>query len=98
MTTESQGGKFWWDLHGVLIYDPFFSDFIFSDDNTQTGYSLGMPEGRSTVPSPERGLSQAACCIVRALMHSALLWASCNNEVQDTGLEGKLYTGTYNNY
>ena len=54
---------------------------LFSNDTTQAGYSLGMPEGRSTAPSPERSLSPAACCLVRALMHSALLWASCNNEV-----------------
>ena len=56
--------------------------FPFSNDTTQAGYSLGMPEGRSTAPSPERSLSPAACCLVRALMHSALLWASCNNEVR----------------
>ena len=58
-----------------------FSSPLFSNDTTQAGYSLGMPEGRSTAPSPERSLSPAACCLVRALMHSALLWASCNNEV-----------------
>ena len=57
-----------------------------SNDTTQAGYSLGMPEGRSTVPSPERSLSPAACCLIRALMHSVLLWASCNSECAMEGL------------
>ena len=51
-------------------------------DETQTGHCLGQPQGRSSVPAPERSLSPAACCILRALMHSALLWASCNNQVR----------------
>ena len=33
------------------------------------------------VPSSERNLSPAACSILRAIMHSALLWASCNDGV-----------------
>lgn len=49
-------------------------------DNTQTGHSLGHPKARGGIPSPERSLSPAACCIVRAIMHSALLWISCNND------------------
>ena len=55
--------------------------FICRNDTTQTGYALGPPEQRETIPSPERSLSPAACAILRAIMHSALLWATCNNEV-----------------
>ena len=66
----------------VSTYDLDLSSFLFSHDITQAGYALGKPEGRSTDPFPERGLSPAGCCLVRAIMHSALLWASCNNEVE----------------
>ena len=52
-----------------------------SSDSTETGYALGDPTQRSLIPSPERSLSPSACAIIRALMHSAFLWASCNNEV-----------------
>ena len=73
-------------MHDYLISAADLSCSFFSNDTTQTGYPLGMPEGRSTVPSPERSLSPAACCLIRALMHSALLWASCNNEVHTARL------------
>ena len=52
----------------------------FRIDTTQTGYALGFPEQRETLPFSERSLSPAACAILRAIMHSALLWATCNNE------------------
>ena len=51
-----------------------------SSDETQTGHVLGPPDGRTST-HPERKLSPIACCIIRVLMHSALLWASCNNHV-----------------
>ena len=79
MTTEMQERKLGHLI--TCVKTTGFSSSLFSNDTTQAGYSLGMPEGRSTAPSPERSLSPAACCLVRALMHSALLWASCNNEV-----------------
>ena len=44
------------------------------------GHCLGNPTNRSDIPSPERSLSPAACSIIRILMHSALLWATCNIE------------------
>ena len=62
-------------LHLVLV-DPF------RHDSTQTGYALGDPAERGIIPSPERSLPPVACAIMRALMHSSLLWASCNNEVK----------------
>lgn len=68
-------------VHDYLISAADLSCSFFSNDTTQTGYPLGMPESRSTVPSPERSLSPAACCLIRAFMHSAFLWASCHNEV-----------------
>ena len=54
----------------------------FRSDITETGYALGDPAQRGPIPSPERSLPPAACAILRALMHSSLLWASCNNEVR----------------
>lgn len=48
-------------------------------DTTKTGYDLGDPALRR-IANPERSLSQAAVCILRALMHSAFIWACCNNE------------------
>ena len=53
----------------------------YSTDTTETGYALGRPDQREVVPSSERTLSPAACAIIRVLMHTSLLWASCNNEV-----------------
>ena len=51
-----------------------------SHDATQTGHDLGGPNGRTAVPAPERNLSPSAICVLRALMHSAFLWACCNND------------------
>ena len=51
-----------------------------SHDATQTGYVLGSHELRTGPPVPERCLSSPAVCIVRALMHSALLWHSCHHQ------------------
>ena len=58
-------------------------NFLFTcrTDTTKAGYALGSPKQREVVPSPERSLSPAACAIIRAIMHSALIWASSNNEV-----------------
>ena len=50
-----------------------------SQDTTKKGYNLGAPENR-TIAYPERNLSARAVCILRVLMHSAFIWASCNNE------------------
>ena len=52
-----------------------------STDNTETGYALGPPTQREAVPTSERSLHPPSCAIIRALMHSCLLWASCTNEV-----------------
>ena len=49
-------------------------------DKTQTGHVLGSVESRTTNPAPERTLSPPAVCIMRAIMHSALLWCSCHRE------------------
>lgn len=54
----------------------------YSVDTTETGYALGSPKQRETVPSTERDLSPPSCAIVRALMHCSLLWSSCTNEVK----------------
>ena len=48
-------------------------------DTTKKGYVLGAPENR-THTAPERHLSARAVCILRALMHSAFIWATCNNQ------------------
>ena len=53
-----------------------------SFDTTETGYALGKPAQRETIPSTERALAPPACAIVRALMHCSLLWSSCTNEVE----------------
>jgi len=49
----------------------------FSTDVTQSGHTLGRPELRTTSPAPERCLSPQAMCIMRAIMHSALVWCTC---------------------
>ena len=46
----------------------------FSNDATQTGYVLGDAQLRTGVVAPERTLFPPAVCIVRAIMHSALIW------------------------
>jgi hypothetical protein len=43
------------------------------------GHDLGAPGNRTHV-SPERDLSARSVCILRALMHAAFIWASCNND------------------
>lgn len=53
---------------------------LYRNDITQTGHALGSPESRTAPPAPERSLSMPAVCIVRALMHSALLWCSCHHQ------------------
>ena len=50
-----------------------------SQDTTKKGHDLGAPENR-TLTAPERHLSARAVCILRALIHSAFVWASCNNQ------------------
>ena len=39
---------------------------------------MGHPMARTV--SPERTMSPASCNILRAIMHSAFIWASCNME------------------
>ena len=60
--------------------------FHFSVDSTQTGHCLGEPHHRSSTPSSERQLSPAAVCIMRALMHSVLVWISCSTQKATQGL------------
>ena len=54
--------------------------FYLRTDNTQMGHCLGESQNRNNVPSSERQLSPAAVCIVRAVLHSVLVWTSCNNK------------------
>ena len=56
------------------------------NDTTKTGYDLGPPERRSLNPERERDLSAPAVCVVRALMHSAFIWASCNKQQKLTDI------------
>ena len=41
---------------------------------------MGDPDKRPDIPERERHLSALAVCIVRAIMHSSFIWASCNND------------------
>ena len=50
------------------------------------GHCLGRPESRSPLPSSMRHLSPAACSVVRAIMHSALVYVSCNSTTATEGL------------
>ena len=50
-----------------------------SKDTSKTGHVLGDSATHS-VTNPERSLSRVVVCILRALMHSAFLWACCNSE------------------
>ena len=50
----------------------------YSKDCTSTGHALGDAKLRRNTPGPERNLSPTAICIVRAIMHSALLFCSCH--------------------
>ena len=50
------------------------------------GHCLGRPESRSPLPSSMRHLSTAACSVVRAIMHSALVYVSCNSTTATEGL------------
>ena len=43
------------------------------------GHDLGTPGNRTQV-TPLRDLSARSVCILRALMHSAFVWAYCNND------------------
>ena len=72
------GSKYILITYGYIVN---IVNVIHSTDTTETGYALGHPDQRETIPSSERTLSPAACAIVRVLMHASLLWASCNNEV-----------------
>ena len=51
----------------------------FSNDTTQKGHILGNANARANVGAPERSLSVAAVSIIRALMHSCLIWFSCHH-------------------
>ena len=78
LTSGNRTARTWVDVPSIFCS---FETQFFSTDTTETGYALGHPDQRGTVPSSERILSPAACAIVRVLMHISLLWASCNNEV-----------------
>ncbi len=41
---------------------------------------MGSVDSRTGPPTPERHLSPPAVCVMRVLMHSALLWCSCHEE------------------
>ena len=47
-------------------------------DKTQVGHVLGNPDKRSMIPEPERSLSPSGCALIRLLLHSVLVWSSCN--------------------
>ena len=53
-----------------------------------SGHCLGRPEERNPLPAAERSLNPAACSIVRAIMHSALVYVSCNSKTATKGLLG----------
>lgn len=74
MTINQQERELNW---GILLRS-VLTTFLCSHDTTQTGHILGSPESRIGPPAPERSLSPPAVCIMRALMHSALLWCSCH--------------------
>lgn len=44
---------------------------------------MSSPESRGSVPSSMRCLSPAGCAIIRAIMHSSLLWATFNSKILD---------------
>ena len=79
----------WQQIMLILLSKPYNQInhtiiILFSQsDNTPTGHALGSVESRKTVPSYERDLSPPAVCIMRAIMHSALLWHSCQSESDD---------------
>ena len=56
------------------------SIFCYSEDATQTGHFLGSPESRTANTAPERYLSPPAVCIMRAIMHAAMIWCSCHRD------------------
>ena len=65
------------------IFGPHFMHckhmiFTCRGDRTQTGHVLGSPDKRSTLPEPERGLSPSGCALLRLILHSVLVWSSCN--------------------
>ncbi|XP_048088902.1 E3 ubiquitin-protein ligase rnf213-alpha-like isoform X2 [Alosa alosa] len=53
-------------------------------DADQMGHILGDPSSR-TYPGCERSLSGASLCLVRALIHSCMLWAA-SDELEDINL------------
>jgi len=50
----------------------------FRGDRTQVGHVLGSPDKRNMLPEPERNLSPSGCALIRLLLHSVLVWSSCN--------------------
>ncbi|MCG8622315.1 MAG: hypothetical protein MJE68_10025, partial [Proteobacteria bacterium] len=64
--------------------------FKLRQDTTKMGHDLGAPGNRTHV-SPERDLSARSVCILRALMHSAFIWASCNNDQALGAIDGLVH-------
>ncbi|KAL7825428.1 hypothetical protein AOLI_G00326350 [Acnodon oligacanthus] len=66
---------------GGTCYNPVpgFTEMQTSD-NDQMGYILGDASKRS-FPGCERNLSGASLCLVRALIHSCLLWGAIDNHL-----------------
>ena len=64
-----------------------YNIYIFRQDTTKVGHDLGAVQNRTHI-SPERDLSARAVCILRALMHSAFIWAICNNEANTGAIAG----------
>ena len=64
----------------------FHCFFFFRETAFFMGHCLGRPESRSPLPSSMRHLSPAACSVVRAIMHSALVYVSCNSTTATEGL------------
>lgn len=56
-----------------------YSLLFFRQDTTKRGHDLDLPQNRKNA-TPERDLSARAVCILRALLHSAFIWACCNND------------------
>lgn len=63
-----------------LEIDSMLFPLFYCSDQVRTGHDLGDPAKRQTPQGRDRYLSASAICIIRAIMHSAFIWVSCNNE------------------
>ena len=72
----------------TILYQNTIPVHLPARETTFSGHCLGRPEERNPLPAAERSLNPAACSIVRAIMHSALVYASCNSKTATEGLLG----------